>query len=143
LASLATGRSLLAAATGADGRIYAIGGHEFLTNAPTNVVEAYDLVTDTWTTVAPMHAARQGLAAVAGPNGAIYAIGGSDRTHTFLPTVEVYDPSTNAWTQIADLPRGLRNLAAAQAPVGGISRIFAIGGHGETPPFTSMEVYSP
>lgn len=107
------------------------------------MVEAYDPGTDTWTTVAPMQTARQGLAAVAGPNGEIYAIGGSNSARTFLPTVEVYDPAADTWTQLADLPAGLRNLAAAQAPVNGISRIFAIGGHGSAPPFTSVQVYAP
>src|SRR5262245_6651400 len=59
----------LAAVTGRDGHIYAIGGNDVAT------VEGYDPASDTWTTRASMPTARGGLAAVAGPDGRIYAIG--------------------------------------------------------------------
>ena len=55
-----TPRHILAAAAGADGRIYAIGGHD---KGPLNTVEAYDPGSDSWSAVAPMLTTREELAA--------------------------------------------------------------------------------
>jgi N-acetylneuraminic acid mutarotase len=121
-----TARSYLAAATGPDGRIYAIGG--YANNGPTNIVEAYSPVTNTWTRVASLPTTpRSALAAVTGPDGRIYAIGGVDiiRSPQPLTTVEAYAPATNTWTVLASLPTPRQLLAAAVGPDG---RIYAIGG---------------
>jgi N-acetylneuraminic acid mutarotase len=63
-----------------DGKLYVIGGAVgscfpggWASNVPMN--EVYDIATGTWSTRAPMAAARSGLAVVA-LNGRIYAIGG-------------------------------------------------------------------
>src|ERR1700682_6558590 len=86
-----TARAYLGAATGRDGRIYAIGGY----NAGTvmNTVEAYTPTTNTWATVAPMPTTRYGIGAATGPDGRIYAIGGSDSVGNPLSTVEAYTPA--------------------------------------------------
>ena len=110
------------AITGADGRIYAIGGFDSTSNA---TVEAYDTTTNVWTTVAPMPTARYGLAAATGPDGRIYAIGGVDGGSNILATVEAYDTTTNVWTAVAPMPTPRYHLAAATGPDG---RIYAIGG---------------
>src|SRR5581483_2533425 len=73
VAPLPTGRVLMAAASDASGRIYAIGGWN---RGELNVVERYDPATDEWSTLPPMPTARYGLAATAGLNGWIYVIGG-------------------------------------------------------------------
>jgi hypothetical protein len=83
-----TARYLLAAATGCDGRIYAIGGYNG--SIILNTVEAYDPATNAWTTVAPMPTARWLLAAATGSDGRIYAIGGYNGS--ILNTVEAYRP---------------------------------------------------
>ena len=72
-----TARQALAAATGPDGRIYAIGG----SNSPTGlralgITEAYTPTTNTWSELAVMPTPRYGLGAATGTDGRIYAIGG-------------------------------------------------------------------
>src|ERR671937_1253379 len=105
----------LGAATGADGRVYTIGG-----NGPENerdphnerdlgVVEAYDPNSNTWAcssddasagcathSLAPLPTPRHGFVVVAGAAGRLYVIGGADVSGT-LPTVEAYDPTSNTW----------------------------------------------
>jgi N-acetylneuraminic acid mutarotase len=93
VASLPTARENLAAAVGADGTIYAIGG-QTVTNAALNAkpifrgeqivvaadfsseVDAYNPATATWTIMPALPTARMNLAAAARPDGTIYAIGG-------------------------------------------------------------------
>lgn len=74
VAAMPTHRSRLGAATGGDGRLYAIGGLNDV-SVPVNAVEAYAPGNNTWTTVGPLPAARYSLAVVAGSDGRIYAIG--------------------------------------------------------------------
>jgi serine/threonine-protein kinase len=86
LASMPTARSLLAAVTGPDGRIYAIGGEN--ASGRLGTVEVYDPSTNKWTTVAPMPTARNHLAATMGPDNLIYAIGGvSVAVHGLVPLI--------------------------------------------------------
>jgi N-acetylneuraminic acid mutarotase len=140
-AQLPTTRYFLAAATGPDGRIYAIGG---VTNfaQPTNIVQAYTPATNTWTRVASLPTIpRSGLAAVTGPDGRIYAIGGVDTLRSPLPvaTVEAYTPATNTWTVLASMPTPRQLLAAVVGPDG---RIYAIGGADASfNPLTTVEAY--
>jgi N-acetylneuraminic acid mutarotase len=127
-AALPAGRWALGAATGADRRIYAIGG---LGGEPcgANVlgtVEVYDPRFDEWTTCASMPTPRWALGVVAGANGKIYALGGEDRTGV-LATVEEYDPTTDTWTQKADMPIPNRAFASVSA---GNGKIYIIGGIG-------------
>ena len=98
LASMPTARSLLAAVTGADGRIYAIGGEN--ASGRLDTVEVYDPNTNKWTKAAPMPTARNHLAATLGPDNLIYAIGGVGGANI----VEAYNPSTNKWTTVAPMP---------------------------------------
>jgi N-acetylneuraminic acid mutarotase len=101
----------LAAATGSDGRIYALGGHrspkEQLGAAPyvVNMVASYRPGAPSWTSSPPLPTARYALAAVTGNNGTIYAIGGRSRRNQTLRTVEVYNPNLDPWTAAAPLPR--------------------------------------
>src|SRR5205085_334434 len=103
----------LGAATGADGRVYTIGG-----NGPENerdsnnehdlgVVEAYDPSRNTWAcsrddassgcathSLAPLPTPRHRFVVVAGAAGRLYVIGGADLRGT-LPSVAAADPSPN------------------------------------------------
>lgn len=136
VASMPTARSWLAAATGADGRIYAFGGSGTMGNppvlsadSPLATVEAYTPSTNTWATVASMPTARNGLAAVAGADGRIYTFGGWSSVATATVTtasaaVEAYTPSTNTWTTLPSMPTV---SGAAVAVDGGDGRIYVIG----------------
>ena len=55
-----------------DGKIYAIGGNNFV---PLSVVEVYDPATDMWTEEVDMHLQRYSLS-VSVVDGKIYALGG-------------------------------------------------------------------
>jgi N-acetylneuraminic acid mutarotase len=69
------------------GKLYAVGGSS--ANGDSNVNEAYNPATNTWTTKAHMPTARYGLAA-----GVIakilYAVGGQSNNGGYLNTVEAY-----------------------------------------------------
>src|SRR5438874_829660 len=74
VAPMPTARTALAAATGSDGRTYAIGGFDG-TNI-LNTVEAYTPGSNSWSTVTPLPTARTALAAAEGLDGQLYVIGG-------------------------------------------------------------------
>lgn len=65
------------AAMAADGRIYIIGGSEWI-DQPQNTVYIYDSEIDVWEKGPDMILPRSALAVAASPDGKIYAIGGSD-----------------------------------------------------------------
>jgi N-acetylneuraminic acid mutarotase len=128
--------------------LYAIGGSESTgeMSVPSKKVEAYDPVTNIWTTKTPMLQERL-APVVAVVNGKIYAIGGLD--HTFLPppdkTVEEYDPSTNAWTMQAPMPTA-RGEHFAGGAIGNI--IYVAGGTAQEPlhpetTLSTVEAYDP
>ena len=129
-------RDSLAAATGPDGRIYAIGGFDGSNHL--DRVEAYDVATNTWSTEAPLPVARGNLPVATGPDGRIYAIGGlTDSGAT--SEVDAYDTTTNTWTTVASMPSGARSdFAAATGPDG---RIYAIGGSDGTNVLSRVEAY--
>jgi N-acetylneuraminic acid mutarotase len=142
VASLPTPRFELQAATGPDGRIYAIGGTGRCFTAPCNVVEAYDVKANTWTSVAPLPHPRWAFAATIGPDGRIYVLGGSKDITAFpLPLVTSVDAytvvpagqplptpqpgPTSVARELAPMPTGRFDLAAVTGHDG---RIYAIGG---------------
>jgi hypothetical protein len=96
VASMPTVRDYLAAATGPDGRIYAIGGDtgtDGVSGDPivVNTVGAYTPAANRWATVAPMPIWRHEIADATGPDGRIYAIGGDIGGAIVLTTAEAYD----------------------------------------------------
>ena len=126
-----TGRNQLAAARGADGTIYAIGGQS--SNGVTSEVDAYNPTTNTWTQVASLPTDRRELAATTRIDGTIYAIGGYNDEGGTMNEADAYNPSTNTWNEIASLPSdridGGYDLAATTVING---TIYAIGGWNET-----------
>jgi len=106
--------------------IYAIGGYD---NGGYDIgtVEAYDPLTDTWTTRAPMPTPRA-AAGVAEVNGLIYVVGGSSSRSPVpgghVRTVEAYDPVTDTWTTKAAMPTPRYGFALAEA--NGV--LYAVGG---------------
>lgn len=102
-APLSVARESLAAAVGADGAIYALGGAKAGTRA-LSVAERMDPCgSRTWSPIAPLLTPRANFTAATGPDGRVYAIGGVDATGTALASVDAYDPSTNTWSPVASL----------------------------------------
>jgi N-acetylneuraminic acid mutarotase len=136
--ALPAAQAFLAAATGVDGRIYALGG--FDSQGLSTQVQAYDPTTNTWSTLAPLPTVRYSLAAVTTPDGRVFALGGFDNSGDSLNSVEVFDPRSNSWSTAAPLPEGLGGLAAAVGPDG---RIYVFGGATETDFGNAVYVYDP
>lgn len=129
----------LAAAAGVvNGILYVIGGYTQNQNANPSIivrttVEAYDPVTNTWTTKAPMANARFGHG-VAVINDIIYAVGGSSQT------LEAYNPVTNTWTTKAPMPTWRYYMCVAA--VNGV--LYAIGGASNSNAgLATVEAYDP
>ena len=127
---LETARSGLAAVTGPDGLIYAIGGVADAGGNPAylGTVEVYDPATGTagaWAPGPAMPTARENLSACV-LGGLIYAIGGD--APGGLGTVEVLDPVAQMWRTLPPLPAlpAVRTSLAASAGPDGL--IYAIGG---------------
>src|SRR5207249_3221972 len=92
----------------ANGVLYAVGGaiRPPEPGIAVATVEAYDPVTDTWTSKAAMPTPRE-AAAGGVVNDIIYVAGGlgvSTSSGSFLSTVEAYEPIANAWTTMAPMP---------------------------------------
>jgi hypothetical protein len=124
--AMPTPRAELAAVTGLNGLIYAIGGANSAGELST--VEAFDTSTGKWATVnESLPVANAGLAAAVDRQGLIYAIGGAQNT------VYSYDPAhpTAPWTEQGALLTLQLLPGAATGPDG---LIYAIGGIGTTPP---------
>lgn len=119
-----------------NGSIYAIGGHAGVTICKT--VEAYNVGTGAWTTLADMPAARSKFFCFIF-GGKIYVAGGLDPTHPLVTSVYEYDPVANTWailtTTMPDAS-GLVYGAVAEASgliylIGGVTSSFALVGTNE------------
>lgn len=130
LAPMSTARTYHSVAA-LDGLVYVIGGGDGI--AYLSSVEAYDPLSNTWTTVAPLPSARFGTAAgVAG--GALLVTGGV--AGAYLTDLLAYDPLANAWSPRASLntPR-VHHAAAAFAAVTAAGNTTATqSSTGPTPP---------
>jgi N-acetylneuraminic acid mutarotase len=103
-----------------NGKIYVIGGRTgsaFIMSATnTNVVEAYDPVTDTW--AAPLQ--RMPTARSGGGYGTdgrrIYVAGGEVATTQLtgaFRAVEAYEPASNTWSSLPSMPIPRHGVAGA------------------------------
>jgi N-acetylneuraminic acid mutarotase len=126
-----------------NGLTYVIGGNS-PTGNPLATLQAYNPVSNTWTSLAPMNTARVFPAAVT-LNGLIYVIGGGSISIPPPTTgaVEVYNPTANTWTVLSSMPTPRYALGAAA--VNGL--IYAIGGtvfcNGNPYPANTVEIYNP
>lgn len=102
--------------------VYVVGGL-IVGFSATDTAEAYDIASDTWSSIAPMPASRDHLA-VAAVEGMLYVIGGFAADFLAKRDVFVYDPAANKWSQKADLPEA-RGASWAVAHDG---RIYVFGG---------------
>jgi subtilisin-like proprotein convertase family protein/N-acetylneuraminic acid mutarotase len=119
--------------TGSDPKIYCAGG--YLTSAQSTLY-IYDINSNTWTTGAPLPAARYSYAGVA-LNGLYYVIGGW--TTTYQATMVVYNPATNTWDSTRAPMATTRRYHSAGA-IGG--KIYVAGGY-NVAYLSSAEVYDP
>jgi uncharacterized repeat protein (TIGR03803 family) len=102
-----------AASAVVSGILYVIGGYEGPEGAsqnPSNLVQAYNPKTNTWSTKSAMPTARGSTAAAVDSN-AIYVIGGNGSSLR-LNTVEKFVPSTDTWTEEAPLLVGKSEASA-------------------------------
>jgi len=129
----------LAAATGKDGKIYAIGGRD-ATQAPTDIVEVYSPATQTWSKGPSLSTKRLALVAVTGADGKIYAIGGRDAANNPLTVVEAFDTDTGVWTTVQPLLTGRYWFGAT---LGTDGRIYALGGLGDLGFLDDVEAFTP
>jgi Kelch motif len=145
LPGLSLAREQLGVATGADGKVYTIGG--FTTpfsptsaQVSTGIVEAYDPVSGSWSTRKPMPTARAYLAVAAGTDGKVYALGGQ-AGDPLVATLEQYDPTTNTWTTRTPMPAALWGLAFVGGSDG---KLYAIsGGNSASQLVATVEAYDP
>jgi hypothetical protein len=161
--AMPTARSKMAVVTDSNGLIYVIGG-ETANGVYTNVVEAYNPSTRTWTcsvgdtspgcsstTIAPMPTSRDADADTTS-DGLIYVIGGNNSTGD-LSSIEVFNPSTNSWAcstgdsagsgcsskVLTDLPTARVGAAVA---TGSDGRLYVVGGNNGTY-LSTVEAYQP
>lgn len=118
-----------------DGRIYVVGGRQFIgrqgsaANVNLATLEVFDPATGFWSVLAPMPQAAGGLGAAA-LDGKLYVFGGEQWVPEQAVFAEawVYDPPTDTWEALPDL--ALARHGVAGAAIGG--RLHAIGGASET-----------
>jgi N-acetylneuraminic acid mutarotase len=126
-AQLYSPRKGLAAVTGLDGKIYAIGGAGKYGLLDT--VEVYDptATLPRWTRLPiTLVSGRQNFAAVVGPDGKIYAIGGCGARGKPLDSIEALDAGANQWSLLPNtLPETRYGHAAVVGPDG---NIYVLGG---------------
>lgn len=109
-----------------NGTIYAIGGFNLTGNLGTN--EAYDPITDEWTSKSPLPTLRRDFGITVYQNK-IYVIGGTIGSATTAIN-EIYDPVTDSWTTKASMPIPRAYLDANTVN----GKIYLIGG-AYYPPF--------
>jgi N-acetylneuraminic acid mutarotase len=136
-----TAREGLAAATGPDGRIYAIGGAINYGSTVLSTVEAYTPATNTWSTVAPLPTPRAWLAAAEGSDGLIYAMGGiTSNSYNTSAVVEAYNTKTNVWTELPSMPTARSHLGATAGLSNGM--VYALGGDSPTGTTDVVEAFN-
>jgi hypothetical protein len=141
VANMLSPRTDLGSATDASNRPYAIGGLDDAGNVLASV-ERYDQVTEDWSLVAPLPAARFALAAVADSAGHIFAFGGGDTNDpaSVTNTAFRYSIDSDTWDAVASMPVATRDSAAV---LGSNGRIYVLGGSSGSGPIATVQSYDP
>jgi Secretion system C-terminal sorting domain/Galactose oxidase, central domain/Kelch motif len=100
-------------------KIYFAGGEN--ANGPSNRVDIYDVVTDTWT-IDSLSIARTNLSSASVGDLVLFAGGGNVTSSTVYKRVDIYNTLTNTWT--IDSLTTARTMAAATS----VGNKFMIGG---------------
>ncbi len=114
------------------GTVIVPGGYT-AAGVPTAIVEAYQPISDTWTTLAPLPAPRFAYA-IAAYRNRVYVIGGWDGQR-YVDTVFVYDAAANRWTTGTPLPLA-RGFSAATALDGAL---YVVGGYADGREFNNCD----
>jgi N-acetylneuraminic acid mutarotase len=119
------------------GTLYAIGGQDGA--GVLNINEAYDSLTDSWISKAPMITGRHHAASTT-VDDKIYVIGG--RTSRTSPLVnvnvnEMYDIETGKWTVVGSMPSKRSSIAASAIN----NSFFVFGGEDFTRIYNNNEKY--
>jgi N-acetylneuraminic acid mutarotase len=121
-----------------DGKIYVMGGADYLKDGIMDLVEIYDPETDDWSESTPLPDPIDHTAAVVYDNK-LYIIGGFLDDKTATDKVWSYNPKTDVWTEELPLPTA-RGALAAEVIDG---NIYVIGGIGlDHKPVATNEMYS-
>jgi DNA-binding CsgD family transcriptional regulator len=119
-----------------NGNVIVPGGYT-AAGAPTSVVEAYNVVSDTWTSLAPLPAPRFAQA-VTVYDGKVYVFGGWDG-RAYANTTFIYDPKLDRWTTGAPLPVG-RGFAGAATMN---DAVYVVGGYADDHELDRCDQYLP
>jgi N-acetylneuraminic acid mutarotase len=84
---------------------------------------AYNVATNTWSTVRPLPAGRSGANGVTALKGKLFMTGGANSSGQLTRTLFIYDPATNSWSRGADLPRAAG--CGIQGAIGGQLYVYA------------------
>lgn len=110
-----------------ENKIYTIGGDSgnwSSGSTPSNIVEVYDPLTDTWETKCSMNIRRIGLSASV-VDGKIFVMGGRTGEAVYeVAATEVYDPATDTWSTANQIPTPVTNYVSAVVN----HKIYIIGG---------------
>jgi N-acetylneuraminic acid mutarotase len=121
MTSTRTGHAMV---TGPDGSIYAIGGHDHLSQDLASA-ERRGPSAQGFSTLPDMSTARDGVAASIGDDGRIYVVGGG------VTSTVAYDPTSNQWDNIySPTPDMALYAAMAKDPNG---MIYRVGGELDQP----------
>ena len=126
---------MLAATTGKDGTIYAIGG--YLGNyTSSSEVDAYNPSTNQWTIITSLPTARQGPVATTGSDGIIYYIGGdielggpvsvSSEVYAYIPLPIAPLNQTISVEQLANQIYGVAPVTLTAAATSGLPVSFTV-----------------
>jgi N-acetylneuraminic acid mutarotase len=119
-----------------NGRIYAIGGHDNVSDLKVN--EEYDPKTDTWKTKAPMPTPRHNFALFVFQNK-IHVIGGSLLSAEFTRAHEVYDPASDTWESRTPVSNKLGAIDGYEANVVNGKAYIISGSASLWPPWTNVD----
>ena len=119
-----------------NGKIYVAGG--FNGTGATNAARAYDIASNTWTSIAPLPAALY-LPGFGVINGKFYVASGNNGT-TEVNTLYIYDTATNTWTTGPVVPTPV--TAPGSAVYQG--KLYLFGGGAPFPTtITTTQIYDP
>lgn len=124
-----------------NGKLYVAGGLSYYWDDAPRLrtwaeLDVYDPVTNTWTTKAPMPAARYGGSAGV-INGKLYVAG---RKNPLVSTLEVYDPATNTWVARVGMPTPRWSTGAGVVN----GALYVLGGTTDgSDAFRTNEAYTP
>jgi N-acetylneuraminic acid mutarotase len=142
---LLNGKTEMAAASFGDATtgFTIVAADGFTSNFDTGDNEAYDVATNTWTSLTSDSTARNGVCSGA-IAGKLYVSDGNDNSSNPISVMESFNLTTNSWTTLASMPNAVTDSGSAVYK----NRLFCIGGgNSASPPFDTVynyvQIYQP